>query len=236
MGRQDAQSRSRSRDGVAILASARTRRRAARHLAHRDRDGVPCPAPRRRARRASRSTRASTRSCFSDLPAEAVPGSIRVDGKATAGLDIQSVDTRRRYIPRADQEALQAERKTIEDEIEKLRDERGLLQGQEDAAQTQKTLLQNLGADAGRPQPEEGQPVPRRSPCRRPTGRRSCRSSPPGMADSAASRARCGGEEARARPAHRGAGEEARRAGARRAPSRRRSRCSSSPARRSRPI
>src|SRR5262245_45859563 len=45
---------------------------------------------------------------FNDLPAEAVPGSIRVDGKATAGLDIQSVDTRRRYIPRADQEAVQA--------------------------------------------------------------------------------------------------------------------------------
>jgi hypothetical protein len=96
---------------------------------------------------------------FSDLPAEAVPGSIRVDGKATAGLDIQSVDTRRRYIPRADQEALQAERKGIEDEIEKLRDERGLLQGQEDAAQTQKTLLQNLAQMPGRPQPEEGQPV-----------------------------------------------------------------------------
>ena len=97
---------------------------------------------------------------FSDLPAEAVPGSIRVDGKATAGLDIQSVDTRRRYIPRADQESLQAERKSIEDEIEKLRDERGLLQGQEDAAQTQKTLLQNLAQMPGRPQLEEGQPVP----------------------------------------------------------------------------
>jgi uncharacterized protein (TIGR02231 family) len=97
---------------------------------------------------------------FNDLPAEAVPGSIRVDGKATAGLDIQSVDTRRRYIPRADQEAVQAERKGIEDEIEKLRDERGLIQGQEDAAQTQKTLLQNLAQMPGRPQPEEGQPAP----------------------------------------------------------------------------
>ncbi len=116
---------------------------------------------------------------FSDLPAEAVPGSIRVDGKATAGLDIQSVDTRRRYIPRADQEALQAERKGIEDEIEKLRDERGLLQGQEDAAQTQKTLLQNLAQMPGRPQPRRGSPCRRPRPCRRPTGRRSCPSSPP---------------------------------------------------------
>lgn len=101
---------------------------------------------------------------ISDLPAEVVPGSIRVDGKATSGLDIQSVDTRRRYIPRADQEALQAERKSIEDEIEKLRDERGVIQGQEDAAQTQKMLLQNLAQMPGRPQPEEGQPAPAAQP------------------------------------------------------------------------
>ena len=98
---------------------------------------------------------------FSDLPAEAVPSSIRVDGKATAGLEIQSVDTRRRYIPRADQEALQKERKDIEDEIERLRDERGLVQGQEDAAQTQKRLLQNLAELPARPQAGEGQaPAP----------------------------------------------------------------------------
>ncbi len=115
---------------------------------------------------------------FNDLPAEAVPGSIRVDGKATAGLDIQSVDTRRRYIPRADQEALQAERKGIEDEIEKLRDERGIIQGQEDAAQTQKTLLQNLAQMPGRPLQEDGQPAPTLSRFRTPTGSRSCRSSP----------------------------------------------------------
>ncbi len=101
---------------------------------------------------------------FSDLPAEAVPGSIRVDGKATAGLDIQSVDTRRRYIPRADQDALQAERKSIEDSIEKLRDERGIVQGQEDAAQTQKTLLQNLAQMPGRTPIAEGQPTPSVTP------------------------------------------------------------------------
>jgi uncharacterized protein (TIGR02231 family) len=81
---------------------------------------------------------------FKDLPAEAVPGSIRVDGKATAKLAIESVDTRRRYVARADQATLQAERKNIEDEIERLRDERGLAQGQQDAAQTQKMLLNNL--------------------------------------------------------------------------------------------
>src|ERR1700674_3984326 len=81
---------------------------------------------------------------FNDLPAETVAGSIRVDGKATGKLDIESVDTERRFIPRADQAALQAERKSIEDEIEKLRDDRSLAQGQEDAAETQKKLLGNL--------------------------------------------------------------------------------------------
>jgi hypothetical protein len=97
---------------------------------------------------------------FDDLPAEAVPGSIRVDGKATAKLDIESVDTRRRYIARADQATVQAERKSIEDEIEKLRDERGLAQGQQDAAQTQKTLLTNLAELPGRSEEQKGQPVP----------------------------------------------------------------------------
>ena len=99
---------------------------------------------------------------FNDLPAEAVPGSIRVDGKATAKLDIRSVDARRLYIPRADQSLLHAERKRLEDEIEKLRDERGLAQGQQDAAQTQKTLLGNLAQMPGRPLEgkESTQPVP----------------------------------------------------------------------------
>jgi len=101
---------------------------------------------------------------LSDLPAEAVPGSIRVDGKATAGLDIQSVDTRRRYIPRADQESLQVERKSLEDAIEKLRDERGLIQGQEDAAQTQKMLLQNLAQMPARSQADERQAAPGAQP------------------------------------------------------------------------
>jgi len=99
---------------------------------------------------------------FNDLPAEAVPGSIRVDGKATAKLNIHSVDARRLYIPRADQAVLQAERKRLEDEIEKLRDERGLAQGQQDAAQTQKTLLNNLAQMPGRPLEGKAaaQPVP----------------------------------------------------------------------------
>lgn len=87
---------------------------------------------------------------FADLPAEAVPGSVRVNGKATAKLSIESVDSRRRYVPRADQAVVQAERQRIEDEIERLRDERGLAQGEQDAAQTQKLLLKNLAELPGR--------------------------------------------------------------------------------------
>ncbi len=150
---------------------------------------------------------------FNDLPAEAVPGSIRVDGKATAGLDIQSVDTRRRYIPRADQETLQAERKAIEDEIEKLRDERGIIQGQEDAAQTQKTLLQNLAQMPGRPRAGGGTASAdgsARSAHRLATNpvadrQRHARGATPGT--------RRRGEKARSRPPHRGARKEARRPG-----------------------
>jgi uncharacterized protein (TIGR02231 family) len=97
---------------------------------------------------------------FNDLPAEAVPGSIHVDGNATAKLDIESVDTRRRYVARSDQATLQAERKSIEDEIERLRDERGLAQGQQDAAQTQKALLTNLAELPGRAEGQQGQTVP----------------------------------------------------------------------------
>lgn len=97
---------------------------------------------------------------FSDLPAEAVASSIRVDGKATAKLDIQSVDTRRRYVPRADQAQVQAERRRIEDEIERLRDERGLVQGQQDAAETQKLLLTNLAHLPGHAEGRADGPVP----------------------------------------------------------------------------
>ncbi|MGR9884717.1 DUF4140 domain-containing protein, partial [Escherichia coli] len=37
-----------------------------------------------------------------DLPAQAVPGSIRVEGKSTGKLDIGSVDSRRLFVPSTD--------------------------------------------------------------------------------------------------------------------------------------
>ncbi len=77
---------------------------------------------------------------FSDLPAETVAGSIRVDGKATGKLDILSVDTQRRFIPRSDQAALQAERKSLEDEVEKLRDAMLKLETLNDATEIARLL------------------------------------------------------------------------------------------------
>src|SRR5262245_16041151 len=79
---------------------------------------------------------------FTDLPAQAVPGSIRVEGRATGALEIGSVDTRRVFVPRSDSAA--SERKQVEDAIEKLKDEKAVLQAAMDAAQAQKALVNNL--------------------------------------------------------------------------------------------
>jgi uncharacterized protein (TIGR02231 family) len=81
---------------------------------------------------------------FSDLPAQAVSGSIRVEGRASGTLEIGSVDTRRVSVPRTDDAIAATERKQVEDMIEKLKDERALLQATVDAAQAQKKLIDNL--------------------------------------------------------------------------------------------
>jgi uncharacterized protein (TIGR02231 family) len=79
---------------------------------------------------------------FTDLPAQAVPGSIRVEGRATGTLEIGSVDTRRVSVPRSDSAA--SERKQVEEAIEKLKDEKAVLQAAVDAAQAQNALINNL--------------------------------------------------------------------------------------------
>src|SRR5690349_13802574 len=59
---------------------------------------------------------------FADLPARAIPSSIRVEGKATGKLEIGSVDSRRMFVPRTDDAVAATERKRVEDAIEKLKD------------------------------------------------------------------------------------------------------------------
>src|SRR5262245_11782273 len=90
---------------------------------------------------------------FADLPARALASSIRVEAKATAKLEIGSVDSRRLFVPRSDSSVAASERKRIEDAIEKLRDERGALDGIVKAAEAQKTLIGNLAQLPLRPVP-----------------------------------------------------------------------------------
>ncbi len=96
---------------------------------------------------------------INDLPASAVPGSIRVEGKATGKLDIGSVDTNRRLLARAESQAADVERKRIEDELEVLRDQKAAIDAQVQAAETQKALISNLAQLPVRPSPAAGSPV-----------------------------------------------------------------------------
>ena len=93
---------------------------------------------------------------FTDLPAEAVAASIRVEGKATGKLEIGSVDTRNVSVPRTDEVAAATERRRLEEAIEKLKDDRALLQATVLAAETQKKLIDNLTQLPGRPAPANG--------------------------------------------------------------------------------
>ncbi|MEL7048530.1 MAG: mucoidy inhibitor MuiA family protein [Pseudomonadota bacterium] len=79
-----------------------------------------------------------------DLPAQAVGNSIRVEGKATAGLAIGSVDSRRRTVGEDESAENAPKRKELEDQIQALEDERANIQGEIDAANAQGQLLRNL--------------------------------------------------------------------------------------------
>jgi uncharacterized protein (TIGR02231 family) len=81
---------------------------------------------------------------LTDLPARAMQSSIRVEGKASLKLEIASVDSRRVFVPHTDDALAASERKRVEDEIEKLHDEKNGLQAAVQAAEMQKTLIGNL--------------------------------------------------------------------------------------------
>ena len=98
---------------------------------------------------------------FTDLPARAVHSSIRVEGKATGGaLVIGSVDSRRTFVPRTDDAVAATERKRVEDAIEKLKDDKAVLQTAVQAAEMQKTLIGNLAQLPTRPAPANGAAAP----------------------------------------------------------------------------
>ncbi len=71
-------------------------------------------------------------------------GSVRVEGKATGRLDIGSVDTRRVLVPFGDPAQQASERRRIELEIEKLRDQHAQIEAEVKAADAQKALIAKL--------------------------------------------------------------------------------------------
>ena len=81
---------------------------------------------------------------FKDLPAQAIDGSIRIEGRSTGRLDIGSVDTRRVEIPRLDPAVSQSERRKLEEAIEKLEDERSVVAAEVEAAEAQKRFVEGL--------------------------------------------------------------------------------------------
>lgn len=93
---------------------------------------------------------------FTDLPAQALANSVRVTGKANGQLEISSVDTRRVRLQQADAAAAAAERKSIEDEIERLSDQRQALETLIVTAGVQKTFITNLAELPKYPQPSAG--------------------------------------------------------------------------------
>lgn len=100
-----------------------------------------------------------------DLPQQAVAGSIRVEGKATGKLQIGAVDSRRVVLQRSDAEAQQSAREKIEDEIQRLRDERARFEGQIETAEAQKVFITRLAELPTRPlaPPSTDQAQPRES-------------------------------------------------------------------------
>ncbi|MEZ5817830.1 MAG: mucoidy inhibitor MuiA family protein [Hyphomicrobiaceae bacterium] len=78
------------------------------------------------------------------LPPTALAGSVRVEGKATGPLEIGSVDTRRVLVPFGDPEQQASERRRIELEIEKLKDEQARIDADVKAADAQKALISKL--------------------------------------------------------------------------------------------
>ena len=95
-----------------------------------------------------------------DLPASAVPGSIRVEGRASGKLDIGSVDTARKLLQRAESEAADAQRRMLEERIQSLKDQRSTVEGQALAAKTQKKLIANLAQLPTRQPSQSGPATP----------------------------------------------------------------------------
>lgn len=93
---------------------------------------------------------------FKDLPAQAIESSIRVEGRSTGRLDIGSVDTRKVKVPRLDPASSHSERRKLELAIEKLEDERAVVEAEVKAAEAQRKFVEALIALPSRPKAAPG--------------------------------------------------------------------------------
>ncbi|MGH1350747.1 MAG: mucoidy inhibitor MuiA family protein [Methyloligellaceae bacterium] len=80
-----------------------------------------------------------------DLPAGAIHDSIRVEGAADGKLEIGSVDVKTVHIPRDESNSLKGdERKALEDELQRLTDQRAGLNGKLKALKFQQSYIEKL--------------------------------------------------------------------------------------------
>lgn len=79
-----------------------------------------------------------------DLPAQAILGSIRVEGRADGDLQIGAVDAKRVSYLSDDAAAQDSARKALEVELEKLTDAMDQLRAEIETKETQKTFISNL--------------------------------------------------------------------------------------------
>ena len=94
---------------------------------------------------------------FDSLPGDLMPETIRVEGDGAGQIEIGSVDARIAYVSSTD---IDAKRKVIETEIQRLYDERSTLDQTITDAEYQKTLMQQLAANAFGKPPKEGEAKP----------------------------------------------------------------------------
>ncbi len=86
-----------------------------------------------------------------NLPAQLFPDSVRVQGEASAKLDIGSVDAKRFFPPATADGLDDSNRKRLEGELEALQFQQTALQEAMQAAETQKALMINLANLPNRP-------------------------------------------------------------------------------------
>lgn len=88
---------------------------------------------------------------FPDLPERLIARSIRLEGRGGAKFEIGPINTRRLEVPRTDEAAAASERRPLEDEMDRLKDELSLIEGQILAADTQKAFVGKLLELPGQP-------------------------------------------------------------------------------------